>query len=584
MELTPLNPAESDDNDKKESSSKKKKSAEAIGAIIVEPKKERATDTSESLLDRLLGKEPKPESNKPGAAESEPQNPEVDAPLESISRTEKHFVESELVGAERADGDADDEPDLTDAERIAADDAVERFRDKIVEDDQDSDQAFEEIIDELHQEAQESDNEQQAEPDAQAAPEAETNTDESEPEASESEDPQDFEEVIDLRGAASQQAPPSGNVPPNTGNTPPPGNTTGPNSGNVPPSSANTPPPQGPGNTPPNTGNTPPPNGRTTGFAPPAGGYGPNSAPAAAAPNVMPRRAERNNEAGMFIFGGIVGYLIGRRRGRIKTERRLLPIQDKLEKQVKKLQQELVLKESAIRQTAIEQVRKQPERAVAPKRRLERPVAEQQRRHPEREYAAPVLVPLERIGRVVMHAEAESTPAVAEVEAVMAKKRSEIVGLQERDVLTMSRAELLAATAKIIIEGSSLRHIYETNLVTEKGVRRLLVEYLRGGNVQKALRRELVEREIDFERDPILRDKGSQTITGGGADQLVELLQKAGVQIEDDAQQTATVKAQLAKKKAQQEKKQQNRRMADVALATTIAVLIGVIATLLLTR
>lgn len=575
MEAPPPKSPEDDADDKKESSTKKKKSAEAIGAFIVEPKKEQSTDDStESLIDRLMGKEPKTaEDKKTDAPEAEPQNPEDDAPLDGISETEKRFVEAELIGAERADGQAETDPDLTDAERVAAEDAVERFRDKIVEDGQDSDQAFEEVIDELNEETAES----SPEPDAEEFSESAADSAESGSDKAEDDGPQDFEEVIDLH-ATTSQSPPNGNTPP-TGNTPPSSGNTAPNSGNTPPPPRGNTPPQNSGNTPP-----PPPTSSTTGFASPPRGYSPNAAPTASAPNTAPQIIERRGDAGMFILGGIVGYLIGRRRGRIKTERRLLPVQEKLEKQVKKLQQELTLKESAVRQAAIEQVRKQPSRVYEVKRRPERPIAEQQRHLPERERAIPVMVPLERIGRVVMHAEAEVLPAVAEVEAVMAKKRSEVVGLKEKDILTMSRAELLAASEKIIIEGSSLRHIYETNLITEKGVRRLLVEYLRGGNVQKALRRELMEREIDFERDPILRDKGNQTISGGGAEQLVDLLEKAGVHIQNDAEQTIAAKTQLAKKKAEQVKKQQKRRVADVALVTTIAVLLGVITTLLLTR
>ena len=38
----------------------------------------------------------------------------------------------------------------------------------------------------------------------------------------------------------------------------------------------------------------------------------------------------------MALFGGIIGYLIGRRRGRIKTEKRLMPVQKKLKNRLVK--------------------------------------------------------------------------------------------------------------------------------------------------------------------------------------------------------------------------------------------------------
>jgi hypothetical protein len=56
--------------------------------------------------------------------------------------------------------------------------------------------------------------------------------------------------------------------------------------------------------------------------------------------------------AGDFLVGGIIGYLIGKRRGRIKAESNLLPIQQKLEKQVIGLQSRLYEQEERVRQVA----------------------------------------------------------------------------------------------------------------------------------------------------------------------------------------------------------------------------------------
>ena len=71
---------------------------------------------------------------------------------------------------------------------------------------------------------------------------------------------------------------------------------------------------------------------------------------------------------------------------------------------------------------------------------------------------------------------------------------------------TLSRAELLSISEHIGVETSSLRNVYETHLIGEHALRRLVAEYLQGGDVQMALRREIVEHEIDHERDPALRD------------------------------------------------------------------------------
>ena len=66
--------------------------------------------------------------------------------------------------------------------------------------------------------------------------------------------------------------------------------------------------------------------------------------------------ARRHGETSGLVVGGILGYLIGRRRGRIKTERRLLPIQNNLENQVKDLHETVDVKEREIRGLAADKI------------------------------------------------------------------------------------------------------------------------------------------------------------------------------------------------------------------------------------
>lgn len=65
-----------------------------------------------------------------------------------------------------------------------------------------------------------------------------------------------------------------------------------------------------------------------------------------------PETTERHSHAKYVLVGGIVGYLIGRRRGRIKTEKQLLPIQQKLETNVNELRQQLFTQEQKVRSFA----------------------------------------------------------------------------------------------------------------------------------------------------------------------------------------------------------------------------------------
>jgi hypothetical protein len=146
----------------------------------------------------------------------------------------------------------------------------------------------------------------------------------------------------------------------------------------------------------------------------------------------------------------------------------------------------------------------------------------------------------------------------------------------------MSRAELLAVSEKIVVDGSSLRQIYETHLVGERGLRRLVAEHLRGGNVKKALRREMVEREIDFERDPAMRDRPGVAAMGATTKTTLNgLLQQAEAGLErGQSEEVAFLKARAAYETEEQDRQRQQRKRIDIALTGTIALLAVLIALL----
>jgi hypothetical protein len=188
---------------------------------------------------------------------------------------------------------------------------------------------------------------------------------------------------------------------------------------------------------------------------------------------------------------------------------------------------------------------------------------------------------LEHIGQMLLNG--ETKPAA---NAAKPAERRPRAGADKR-AETLSRAELLKLSETIAVDGSNLRQIYETHLVGERGLRRLVSEYLRGGDLKKSLRLEVIEREIDFERDPGLRDMTpDQPAVSGNASKatLDELLQKATVANGDDDEETAFFKARANYEANQLVQHKQQRRLADTGFAIAITVLLALVIFLYLSR
>lgn len=353
-------------------------------------------------------------------------------------------------------------------------------------------------------------------------------------------------------------------------------------------------------------GATPPPPPAGHGPVPPYGGRGPippftsaaggGAIPTSARFNMLPPTSdvvplaeaadwERQAQARGLLVGGIIGYLIGRRRGRIKTEKRLRPVQKRLEKQVKNIQEQLYDREAEVRRLAAVQARLKRPAAATERQHLDRaapasaarPESQRGVAVPERARAVRQETRLglskpsraERLGKVVVGAET-ALPVAAELRHI-----------KPEQVKMMSRQEVLGMGEKVAVKGTNLRQMYERHLIGEQGLRRVVMEYLRGRDVQQALQHELVEREIDFERDPQLRDKAYHELqqAGGGA-ALPQLLRQAGITATDD--QLAEVAARLQYADQAAASKQPTRRIVDTAMATIIAVLLAIVIYLVL--
>lgn len=543
--LSPVTAESSTDEDDLDSSKSKSKK-KALGAFVVEtepPQKKESFWGKDEPKELFLGKKPSTEK--------------VDESEASLTAAEKVAAVQQLAGARQAElasETVESDSPASDAEQAAA--AAFLAAAKALGD---TEAAYQQIAAELGEPLPDDAEESTA---IDPPPTTETDPDQ----AAAEDEPQTPTPAATTPPAVSPPSPPR-----------PIGGGSG---------SANTPPPPSSGSSGGTGGGSGGggPYGGGPGPANPSGPTGPNTIPnptPVSAEAVIPLSSARSNErralADGLIVGGIVGYLYGRRRGRIKTEKRLAPVQRKLEKQVKSLETELLQTETTVRAQARKLQQEKPQVAALLTERWQRlPVTEVAKR-PERA-AGHVPVAPERIGHVLVAASAtrsgferlKTAAKEPKMEAPAAKKRAE----------TMSRGELLAVSETVQVDGTSLRQIYETQLVSEKGLRRLVAEHLRGGNVARALRKELVEHQIDFERDPILRDRptsdSSARASGAGRTALSSLLADAGVSDQAQTIPIGPLKKQLSttatSKKALPKSPRQT--IVDGALITLITVLV----------
>jgi hypothetical protein len=204
----------------------------------------------------------------------------------------------------------------------------------------------------------------------------------------------------------------------------------------------------------------------------------------------------RRRTGSALLVGGFVGYFVGRRRGRINTEKKFKVVETKLTKQIEQVQQTVVQKEQQIRRLARASYEAKAVPTPAPKAERAVPKIEQQ----------PSLR-TEKLGLVTLKAvEAPRSPEAPAAAPNKQTKAESLAPVQKPKVESLSRPELLAVAAEIKVGATDLRRVFETNLVSEVGLRRLVVAHERGDNIRVTLEREITEKEMSYERDPRLRN------------------------------------------------------------------------------
>lgn len=233
----------------------------------------------------------------------------------------------------------------------------------------------------------------------------------------------------------------------------------------------------------------------------PLGPLSPNLA-AAAAPNVLKPAANvlkpEHSRATDMLVGGVIGYLIGKRRGRIKTEEKLLPVQHKLEREVKDLKEKISIREGQIRKMVARRVEQDP---AAPARIAEK--AQALRSQPEatapqaaEAEQAPASEARETIGpeRPKKLGEyAMVTPELAPFAAAKAA-RAEIDAVTKpkpENIATMTVPELLEVASKVTVAGVTAERLFRSERLDAEGLRKVVTEYVRGGSPEQVLDQQL---------------------------------------------------------------------------------------------
>ncbi|HSX24228.1 MAG TPA: hypothetical protein VLE74_03955 [Candidatus Saccharimonadales bacterium] len=455
-----------------------------------------------SIIEVLKGEPEKPKDDK-----LEKKEPEPEPPLEKLSEDEEQEAALQIA-KERAE-ELENQPEPTE-EDLAAAAFVENLEEAI-----DTGAPVNEAMDSAQQKA--------LEVAGIETPPEDIQEEEPEPPAEDVPPPVEMEEPVE------EEEPPAP-VPPTaagggTGIPPvPPVPPAAAAAANMPPS-----PPVPPGAGPP--------------FAPGGGGPGgklppntPNTPNIAAntAPNQPPEAVyDRHSHAPYVLAGGLVGYLLGRRRGRIKTEKKLLPIQHKLEKEVNDLRDKIRWREEKVRTIVREKVVKEPEAAETIKERYARREEEKERirtkaaerragseKSPD-EKTAEVLEHPEKIGKFAVLAERpEESSGAASPHRYERLREERVEQGGRRPVEIMTLPELLLIAERIHIEQSSLRRLYETHRLDDEGLRRVVEAYLRGERYDRILNDNLLTPEqlknptAGSDLDMAIKGAGSETPYG----------------------------------------------------------------------
>lgn len=278
-----------------------------------------------------------------------------------------------------------------------------------------------------------------------------------------------------------------------------------------------------------------------------------------------------------FLATDLASYILGKREGKKQTKEKLASNQNKIEKKVKVMERDLGQKELVLQQLSTENLNKKAYLSAPEKTQTATKESQVNLSKPKS---------AEHLGRVVVGIERPKEGKVVTKEKIV-KPNNLRQYYRPEYVRTMRRQELMAVSEKIIIEGASLKHMYDNGLFSERALRRLVTEYMKDRDIVPKLRREIIEKQIDYERDPLLRDHyhRDNDFNDGNKSVFEQMLEKVEILKEI----TPTPKKQKDKNKIFENKPKSPPRSVKASnyiinffLAIAIVILVGLIIYLLL--
>lgn len=239
-----------------------------------------------------------------------------------------------------------------------------------------------------------------------------------------------------------------------------------------------------------------------------SGGNGNFSPPVGTAENTAGSRSEdqekqkeRSKRSQAFVAGGVLGYMVGRRGGRKRTEAKLNPKIEELETEVAAAKKNLSEKEQKLQRIVAASFRN-PD--APPTAQRTNPESESTTIHaettPEKTPPKPVREVLRRAVEVPMYLQNSEINEKTETQLAPQTNKQEVIQAKVQRLETLSTPEILAEAQHFFAGGTNVRRLYETNQIDRKGLIYLVKEGYRGKDLRKAFEKVELGRERQRER------------------------------------------------------------------------------------